>query len=149
MNFDLLDGLAKLIASAGLGIDYTPDEVYTDSQTAIVLKLRPDKPDRIVTLTAVNQGDSITMPDGQVMVQLRGRGFPGDPVDVDNLLDSVFPILQGLTGYVCGTVTITQMFRRVSTPMGTDALKRDDRIDQYYLDVSVAPSVLRPAGGSW
>lgn len=146
---DLLEGIAGIIAGAGLGIKYTPDAVYADGDTGIVMKNLAAKPDRLITLTWVPQGDDITLPDGQGMVQVRGRGLPGNPLDVDNLLDSVFPLLHGATGVALGSVFITQMNRRVSVPMGMDDAKRWMRADQYYLDLGYPGTALRPTGGSW
>ena len=146
---DLLTGIATMIAAGGLGVTYNAAGTYTAAQTGLLMKVMPATPDRVVTLTAVNQGDSITMPAGQVMVQVRGRGNPGQPVDVDDLLDSIFLILHGTKNLVFGGVTVIQMNRRVSVPMGMDDSKRWERVDQYYLDVSTPPSALRPASGSW
>lgn len=146
---DLLTGIATMIAGAGLGITYSPAGTYLASQTGIFMKIMPATPDRVVTLTAVNQGDNITMPLGQVMVQVRGRGIAGNPVDVDDLLDSIFNILHGTTNLTFGGLTVIQMNRKVSVPMGMDDSKRWERVDQYYLDVSTPPTALRPASGSW
>jgi hypothetical protein len=109
----------------------------------------PASPDRVITLTAVNQGDDITMPLGQVMVQVRGRGLPNRPTDVDDLLDSIFAVLHGTTNLVFGSVTVVQMNRKVSVPMGMDDSKRWERVDQYYLDLDFPPTANRPAQGSW
>ena len=146
---DLLNGIAgKIAAEATPAIVWNPNAVYTASQTGIFMKFVPTAPDRVVVLTAVNQGDDISMPAGQVMVQVRGRGLPNRPTDVDDLLDSIFPILHGATDLIFGTVTVTQMNRKVRVPMGQDDSKRWELIDQYYLDVSTPPTVLRPTSGN-
>lgn len=144
---DLLTGLAAMIAAAGLGIDYDPEAVYTSDQTGIVMKAMPAAPDRVVTLNAVWQGDNVAIPAGQCMVQVRGRGLPGQPLDVDELLDSIKPILHGATGLVFGGVTVDQMYRKVRAPLGADASKRWECVDQYYLDVATQPTALQPASG--
>lgn len=148
---DLLDGIAvKIGAEVSPTIVWNPNAVYTSGQTGIFMKFMPTTPDRVVVLTAVNQGDDISMPAGQVMVQVRGRGLPNRPTDVDDLLDSIFPILHGATNLMFGTVTVIQMNRRVSVPMGMDdASKRWERIDQYYLDLDFPPTTNRPEQGSW
>lgn len=146
---DILTGVATLIAGAGLSISYNADGRYTGSQTGIYMKTSPPAPDRIVVLTAVNQGDDITMPLGQVMVQVKGRGLPNKPLDVDDLLDGIFVRLHGTTNLTFGTTTVIQCNRRVSVPMGEDDRKRWERIDQYYLDVDFPATNNRPAGGSW
>lgn len=144
---DLLDGVAGMIVAGVAGTSYNLNAPTVNG--GIVQKLMPASPDRVVTLTAVNQGDDITLPSGQVMVQVRGRGLPNIPSDVDDLLDSIFTVLHGTTNLVFGTVTVVQMNRKVSVPMGMDDLKRWERIDQYYLDVDFPPTNLRPPGGSW
>lgn len=146
---DLLTGLATMIANAGLGVTYNESGTYTSGETGMFLKVAPAAPDRVVTLTAVNQGDSVTLPAGQVMVQILGRSLPGNPVDVDDLLDSIKTVLHGTTNLVFGGVTVIQMNRKTSVPMGMDDAKRWSRADQYYLDVSTQPTALQPASGSW
>jgi hypothetical protein len=138
-----------MIAAAGLGIDYDPDAVYTPDQTGILMKVMPADPDRVVVLNAVWQGDNITLPAGQCMVQVRGRGLPGQPLDVDDLLDPIKTILHGSTNLIFGGVTVIQMNRKVRAPLGMDASKRWEIADQYYLDVSTQPTAPQPTSGSW
>ena len=145
---DLLTGIATMSAAAGVGT-YSPSGVYTAGQTGIFMKVMPANPDRVIVLTAVNQGDDISNPFGQIMVQARFRGLPGQPLDVDDLADSFFSIFHGTTGLVFGTMGAVQMNRKVSVPNGMDDLKRWERIDQYYLDVDFPLTANRPAGGSW
>lgn len=146
---ELIDGFAQTIATAGLAT-WNASGTYTAGQTGIFRKIMPAAPDRVITLTIVDQGDDITMPLGSKMLQVRGRGAPNQPWDVDDLLDPVFTLLHGATNLVFGSQTIIQCVRRVSAGMGMDeASKRWERADQYYLDVDAAPTPLRPAGGSW
>lgn len=145
---DLVDGIAGIIVAAGLAT-FNPNGVYQPTDTGIFEKIMPAAPNRVITLTAVYQGDDITMPLGQVMVQVRGRGVPNKPRDVDDLLDPIFNILHGATYLTLGSVTVIQMNRRVSTPMGMDDSKRWERVDQYYLDVDFPATTNRPAQGSW
>lgn len=144
---DLLEGIAGMIVAGVPGTSYNPSAPTVNN--GILLKRMPPSPDRVIVLTAVYQGDDITMPLGQVMVQVRGRGLPNRPTDVDDLLEDIFPVLHGVTKRTFGTVTIIQMNRKVSVPMGTDANMRDERIDQYYLDVDFPPTTNRPEQGSW
>lgn len=147
---DLLAGIAGMITAGVTGTAWDPAGVYQAGQTGIFLKLMPTAPDRVITLTAVSQGDNPSMPLGQVMIQVRGRGLPNRPTDVDDLLDACFDVLHGTTDLVFGATTVVQMNRRVSAPMGMDeASKRWERVDQYYLDVDYPPTVLRPVQGSW
>jgi hypothetical protein len=146
---DLLTGLAVKLAAAGLGITWSPSGVYTAGQTGAWMKILPAAPDRAVVLNAVVQGDDISIPLSRVMVQVRGRGLPNKPLDVDDLMDSISDVLHGSTNLTFGTVHVTQMNRLISIPNGMDDMKRWERIDQYYLDVDVPPTANRPAGGSW
>lgn len=143
---DLLEGIAGMIVAGVPGTSYNPAAPTVNN--GILLKLMPASPDRLIVLTAVNQGDDISMPLGQIMVQVRGRGVPNRPTDVDDLLDDVFDVLHGTTNLVFGSLTVIQMNRKVSVPMGMDDSKRWERIDQYYLDVSTAPTALRPVSGN-
>lgn len=144
---DILEGIAALIVAGVPGTSYNPAAPTVNG--GILLKLMPASPDRVITLAAVVQGDEISMPRGQVMVQVRGRGLPNRPTDVDDLLDSIFPVLHGTTNLVFGSLTVIQMNRRVSVPMGMDDSKRWERADQYYLDVDFPPTINRPDAGSW
>lgn len=146
---ELLDGFATTIAAAGLA-SWNPTGVYTSGQTGIFRKILPADPDRAIALTLVNTDDDVTMPLGQKMLQVKGRGVPNNPTDVDDLLDSIFDILHGATGLVFGGQTVIQCLRRVSVPMGMDeASHRWERLDQYYLDVDAAPTANRPEQGAW
>lgn len=144
---ELLEGIAGMIVAGVPGTSYNPSAATVNG--GILLKRMPASPDRVITLTAVFQGDDITMPLGQVMVQVRGRGIPNRPTDVDDLLDDIFDVLHGTTNLTFGSVTIVQMNRKVSVPMGTDANVRDERVDQYYLDLDFPATANRPALGSW
>lgn len=148
---DILTGVAQLIAGAGIAT-WNPNGVYTLSQTGILMKIMADGagvPDRVVVLNLVPLTDDISLPLGRSMLQVAGRGIRNQPLDVDALMDPIFDLLHGRTGDVFGTVTVVQMFRTSSVPMGEDALTRSERADKYFLDVAAAPTALRPAGGSW
>ncbi|KJL37048.1 hypothetical protein RR49_01160 [Microbacterium ginsengisoli] len=145
---ELLEGFAQLLADAGLAA-WNPTGVYADDTLGIFMKLMPTSPDRAVTLTIVDTTDDPTMPLGAKMLQVRGRGAPGDPTDVDDILDPIFTALHGLTGVTFGSQTVIQCLRRISAPMGMDQSKRWERADQFYLDVDAPPSTLRPDRGAW
>jgi len=145
---DIVVGVAQLIDGAGLA-KFNPSGMYADSDTGIIFKVVPAKPDRVVILTAVPMSDDISMPLGQVMLQVRTRGLPNNPLDVDDLGDSIFDLLQGRTGDVFGDTTVIQMRRTTSIPNGQDAAERFERVDQLYLDIDYPPTALRPVQGSW
>lgn len=145
---DLLNGIAGMIVTAGIGV-LNPNGIYAANDTGILFLIMPAAPDRAITLTAVSQGDNITMPLGQVMVQVRVRGLPNNPLDALDLSDSIFGILHGAKDLTFGSVHVIQMNRKVNVPMGQDDAKRTELVDQYYLDVDAPETTLRPAGGSW
>lgn len=148
---DLLTGYAALIDGSGIGV-WNPSGVYRTTDTGIYVKTMPDGdaiPDRCVVLNVVPLTDDISMPVGRVMIQVAGRGVRGNPFDVDDILDPVFDLFQGRTGDTFGTTTVDQIFRQSSVPMGQDSQARWTRADKYFADLAVAPTVLRPAGGSW
>lgn len=147
----LLEGLAAHIAAADVGVTWNADQSipYPVGQTGIVMKIMPQSPDRVVTLNAVWGGDDITMPRSAPMVQIRARGLPNRPLDVDDLLDPIADVLHGSTYLTFGALTVIQMNRRVIVPLGMDDSKRWERADQYYLDVDVPPTINRPDAGSW
>jgi hypothetical protein len=146
---DLLNGLAGMIVAAGFGVQNPPGVIYAPADTAVFFLTMPASPDRVIVLNAVSQGDNITMPLGQVMVQVRVRGLPNNPLDALDLSDSLFGILHGTKDLTFGSVHVIQMNRKVNVPMGQDAAKRSEIVDQYYLDVDAPATINRPAGGSW
>lgn len=150
---DILTGYAGIIAAAGIGTwSSDPSVVYPTTGTGIYAKTMPDGdtvPDRCIVLNVVPLTDDISMPVGRVMMQIAARGVRGDPFDVDDILDPVFDLLQGRTGDTFGATTVDQIFRQSSVPMGQDSQARWTRADKYFADLAVAPTVLRPAGGSW
>ena len=147
---DILDGLAAwLAANVTPTVVWNPSGAYTTSQTGIFRKVVPIAPDRILALTVVPQSDDPSMPLGRVMIQIRGRGLPNKPNDVDDLLDSVFDVLHGRTDLTFGAATLIQINREIRAPMGQDDSKRWETADQYYTDVDYPPTVTRPERGSW
>jgi hypothetical protein len=145
---DLLNGLAGMVVAGGLGV-FNPNGIYAASDTGIIMLIMPASPDRVIVLNAVSQGDNITMPLGQVMVQVRVRGLPNNPLDALDLSDSLFGILHGTRDLTFGSVHVIQMNRKVNVPMGQDSAKRTEIVDQYYLDVDAPATAARPVGGSW
>ncbi len=148
---DVLTGIAGLITGAGLAT-WNPNGGYQLTDTGILMKIMADGatvPDRVVVLNLVPLTDEVSNPRGRTMLQIAGRGIRNQPLDVDTLMDPIFDLLHGRKGDVFGSVTVVQMFRTSSVPMGEDALTRSERADKYYLDVAAAPTLNRPAAGSW
>jgi hypothetical protein len=136
---DISNGIAAILTGAGIGV-LNPSGVSQPADTAIVMKNVPVSPDRLVTITVVPLTDDVAVTQGQVMVQLRFRGVPNVPLDVDDLGDSVFPLFHGLRSTQMGSVYVVQCLRQQSVPLGHDAAKRWERADQFYLDVEYPPN---------
>jgi hypothetical protein len=147
---DIATGFAQIIAASGAAV-FNPSGAYptTTTDTCVVFKTVPPTPNRLVTITVVPLVDDLAAPQGQVMVQLRYRGNPNLPLDVDDLGDQIKPLFHGLKDTVMGSVTVVQCDRRQSVPLGQDEAKRWERADQFYLDVEYPPSLLVPDGGTY
>lgn len=146
---DLLTGFAALIATAGLGV-WNPDGVYALTDTGIFLKTMPDGagiPDRVIVLNVIPLTDQVVAPDGLIMLQVACRGLRNNPLDVDDVADPIFDLIQNATYLTFGETTVVQVRRTSSVPMGQDANVRWERADKYYLDYSQHPTNLRPSGG--
>lgn len=147
MENDLLDGVATLIAAAGIAA-YNPSGTYQPTDLPIYIQAVPPTPDAIVTLTAYGVSDNPTLPESRLGLQVRVRGG-SDPRDVNTLGDNIFQILHGLTNTTFGTVSAEQILRVQSITLGQDETKRWSRADTYYVDLAAPPSINRPSGGSW
>jgi hypothetical protein len=148
---DVLTGIAQLIADAGLG-SWNPGGIYALTDTGVFLKTMPDGtgvPDRCVTLNLIPVTANVSMPFGQYFLQVACRGQRNKPLDVDDIADPIFDILQGLTGQTFGVTRIAQLRFVSGTPMGQDSNVRWERADRYMADINTAPTILRPSGGSW
>jgi hypothetical protein len=143
---DILSGYANVIATAGLGT-FSPSGVYQTTDLAIYFKVMPDTPDRCIVLNWIPLTDEVNIPLGRGMLQIAARGARNNPIDVDNILDPVFDLLQNRLGDSFGTTTIVQCLRLGSVPMGQDSLVRYERADKYDVDYAPAPTTLRPYSG--
>lgn len=145
---DLFNGLAALLAAGTADLQWNLTATgYVGNKTTISPKGMPATPDRQLVITVVTMKDEPTNPLGLVMIQLKGRGGVGAPLDVDDLLDECFPLLHNLKDLTLGAVHIVQMHRTISVPSVMDELKRWERIDQYYADVDFPTTTLRNTSG--
>ncbi|WP_282795185.1 minor capsid protein [Streptomyces sp. CC224B] len=126
----LLDGLAALIAEAGLAV-YRADGVYTASETGLLFSVLPDAPDGAVVLTAypVEDTDLTDVVTGVQVRMRRGR----DPRDVEDLADGVFDLLHNRRGLVLNGVHVALIWRQAQAPMGQDVHGRQEIAATYYL----------------
>ncbi len=125
----LLEGFAGYIAAGGT-VAYTPTAAASD----IHLKVLPDKPDRIITLNVVIANLDPFTRWGSAVLQVRYRGNPGDPVDVDDLAAPIAARLNGTAGLVFDGVTVNTVQNPRSLPAGRDQSTRELRVDQYDVD---------------
>lgn len=130
----LLTGFAALIASWG-GTSYDPDA----ADSGVHLKVQPDQPDRTVTLAVVVAYLDPFARWGQGVLQVRYRGLPGDPLDVDALGGPITLRLNGSAGLVFDGVTVNTVENPRSLPAGRDQATRELRVDQFDIDFDLAP----------
>jgi hypothetical protein len=129
----LIAGLAQQLENAGVGT-YRATGAYQPGEIAILDRAIPDKPDRIITLSAYPVGSSMPgLADHQTAVQIRVRGTQ-DPRVCDDLADAVFDVLDGAEGLDLGGVHVVQMWRQSYTSLGQDQHGRWERSENYYLD---------------
>ncbi|MGW5956180.1 minor capsid protein, partial [Bacillus mycoides] len=127
---DLLDGLARLLDSAGVGT-YRPDGVYGPGDTAITIAAMPPAPDRAICLSAYPVQDSPALTDCTTGVQVRTRAG-ADPRDADALDDATFDVLHGAGPHVWGAARVQLLYRTASAPIGADSSGRMERSSTYY-----------------
>ncbi|MGW3511178.1 minor capsid protein [Streptomyces sp. NPDC000994] len=127
---DLLDGIARHLAAAGVGT-YRPDGVYGPDETAITIATVPPTPDRIICLTDYPVEDSAALTDTTTGVQVRTRAGT-DPREVADLDDAAHNVLQGTGPHPWGDAHVSLVYRASATPLGQDANGRHERTANYY-----------------
>jgi hypothetical protein len=125
---DLIDGMARHLAAAGVGV-YRESGIYGTNEVAITDTSLP-LVDRAVTLTAYDTADSDRVPDVTVMVQVRTRGRD-DPREVADLDDAVYEALHGLRTRHWGTATVLLIRRDSAAVLGPDSQGRHERTSNY------------------
>ena len=128
---DLLTGLTAYVSAAGI----------TDPG---FMKALPTSPDRCYAVTAYSASDEAKVALSKIRVQFWFRGIVNNSLDVDELGDSVFNLLQGAEDLTFGTAHVVQMLRVSSIQLGADANKRNERSDNYELDLDVPVTPGRP-----
>ena len=128
---DLLMGLSAHLAAAGIN-----DPKF--------MKALPTAPDRCIALTAYSTSDEPKVAASKIRVQFWFRGIVNNSLDVDELGDAVFNILQGAENLTFGTAHVAQILRKSSIQLGADANKRNERSDNYELDLDVPVTPGRP-----
>lgn len=141
---DLLTGLAQHLADADIGITYRPSDPYLPAETGVFFKALPTGPDRCVVITAYATSDEAKVALSHVRVQFWFRGVANDTLDVDNLGDDAFAVLQGAEDLTFGAAHLVQALRVSSIQLGVDDNKRSQRSDNYELDLDVPLTPGRP-----
>ena len=128
---DLLTGLSTYLAANGI-----TDPVF--------FKALPTTPDRCIAITAYAATDEAKVALSKIRVQFWFRGIYNNSLDVDELGDSVFNLLQGIEHVQFGTAHVNQMLRVSSIQLGADANKRNERSDNFELDIDTPITPGRP-----
>lgn len=128
---DIVDGLAKLLDAAGVAV-YRPDGVYEPAETGVTDTVMPDKPDRVVVLTAYDTTESQQLTDCTVFLQARTRAGT-DPREVAALDDAVFGVLHNSGSYLFGTARVVLITRASAASLGADSVGRFERTSNYTL----------------
>ncbi|MCQ6250915.1 minor capsid protein [Streptomyces malaysiensis] len=128
---DLLDGLARLIAEAGVGV-YRDTGVYTVDEVGITITAVPDQPDQIVCLTPYPVDDTSGTTDVLFGVQFRFRAG-ADPRAVLAREDATFELLHMREHTDIGGVHVGLMWRQSASWIGADSRGRNELTANYYL----------------
>ena len=129
---DVLDGSARLLATAGLG-EYRPGGVYgpDESVTAIGYGTRPEAPDRILWLNPYPVTDT-DLTDVTTGIQVWIRTGP-DPLDAVDVADAVFAALHNRQDLVLGDTRVALIWRQSQALLGQDPHGRQEMTANYYL----------------
>ncbi|MEU1141777.1 minor capsid protein [Streptomyces sp. NPDC005885] len=125
----LLDGIAALLAEAGVGV-WRPDGVIEDPDTGIFRGVMPDTPDRAVGLTAYPVTDDDTT-NAATGVQARMRAGR-HPDAIDDLADAVWDVLHNRQHYDLNGVHVSLSWRQSQAWIGQDAQGRMELTSNYY-----------------
>jgi hypothetical protein len=140
---DLLLGLAQLVSDASVGI-YRATGGYVATDTGIFIKGLPDFPDRAISITTYATSDMVKIAQTTVRVQFWLRGVPNNTLDVDDIGDAIFALVQGMENRDFGTAHVIQAYRTSSGQLGADTANRSQRSDNYQFDLNVPPTAGRP-----
>lgn len=128
---DLVTGIAERLDAAGVA-KWDPAGIYQAADTAIVLKVMPSAPDRVLSLTVF----PVTADAGQshviVGVQVRARAGK-DPRDVDDLTDLVYEQLHGAENVDLHGVLAAKVWLNSGGSLGQDGNGRWETSSNYYL----------------
>ncbi|MFI7315142.1 minor capsid protein [Streptomyces hygroscopicus] len=128
---DLLDGLARYVADAGIGV-YRDTGVYTADEVGITITAVPDQPDQIIAITPYPVDDTSGGTDVVAGVQFRFRAG-ADPRAVIAREDAVYELLHMREHTEIGGIHVEIMWRQSGGWIGKDARDRQEMTANYYL----------------
>jgi len=126
---DLLNGLAELLASEGVGV-WRPDDVIEAGEVGLFRGVVPDEPDTAIGITDYPVEDDDTT-NAITAVQFRMRAGR-DPNVIGDLADSVFNLLHNRRQYRVGDLYIALSWRQSQAWIGQDAQGRMELTSNYY-----------------
>ncbi|MGW3057685.1 minor capsid protein [Streptomyces goshikiensis] len=133
---DLLDGLARHLAAAGL-LTYDP----TGRTGDCFVEALPPAPDRAVSLALYDAGPPEARDDAETRrLQVRVRGT-ADPRISRDRAEALYRALHGRTDVALadGSLLILAAARGTPAPIGTDSSGRHEHVVNFDLDVCAAP----------
>lgn len=139
---DLLTGLAQYLSDNGVGVYKLTG--YAGTDTAIFIKGLGDTPDRAIAITSYATVDQVKVNQTTVRVQFWCRGIANNTLDVDDLGDAIFALIQGMENHDFGTAHVIQAYRVSSSGLGLDTANRSERSDNYAFDLNVPETAGRP-----
>lgn len=122
-------GLATLLDAEEIGT-YRVASAYGPDETAITIKRLPAAPATAIAIAAYDVEDATVVPGDRVRVQLRFRA-PGERTAVDDLADSVLPLLHWRHHYDLGDIRVQRSERLIVADLGPDENGREQRADSY------------------
>lgn len=125
----LLDGIAQLLETAGVGI-FDDTRVFTDAETGIFRGLMPDQPERALALTDYPVEDT-DLTDAITGVQVRMRAGR-DPDAISDMQDAVFNALHNRQHYDLNGVHVALSWRQSQAWIGQDAHGRMELTSNFY-----------------
>lgn len=132
----LLIGFASYLAGSGVGV-FKVTGTYATGELGIRLYDVPQTPDRVITVTPYTIDDSVRTDIKVQGIQVRCRGpARSNALEVTDLDDRIFDLLQAAEHVQLGTVLVDSIERRSSLLLGVDGSGRWETSSNYALTLS-------------
>lgn len=128
----LFDGLADVLVAASVGVRLMSG-TFQSTDTAIVMQVLPQAPDKAIAITIYPVTDDPTLSDSVAGVQIMARAGGSDPRATNDLTDAVFDAFQNLTKALSSGIVVQQITRKSATPLPKDDQQRWVRSENYYV----------------